>query len=129
VSRYVCVTLSLRDMNEIALALQRLGVTVERGIDGVMLRGSLECTGEPVDLRVEPDAFETVEDFGFVCEGDELRLVCGELDRAALERSMLPALHAEIATMRVERAARATGAAATSTVEADGTRRIKLRRG
>jgi hypothetical protein len=129
VSRYVSVGLRLRDLDEVAQALDRLGVALERPVDGVMLQGSLECPGEPVDLRVGPDAFDTVEDFGFVRRGDALVLVCGELDRTSLEAGMLPKLQAEVAALRLHRAAQATGTRVTTTVEVDGTRRIKLRRG
>lgn len=128
VSRYVTVALTMRDIEDVARALQRLGIAIERGVDRVMLRGSLECAGEPVDLRVEPDAFDTIEDFGFVCEGDTIRLVCGELDRGRLEGSMLPTLQAEVAALHVQRAAHASGVQTTVTLEPDGTRRIKLRR-
>jgi hypothetical protein len=127
-SRYVTLALTVRDIEDVAHALQRLDIAVERGVDRVMLRGSLECAGEPVDLRVEPDAFDTIEDFGFVREGDTIRLVCGELDRGRLESSMLPALQAEVAALQVQRAAHASGVQTTVTLEPDGTRRIKLRR-
>ena len=127
-SRYVSVVLPLRELDDVALAMQRLGIEVQRAIDGVMLQGSLECPGEPVDLRVDPDAFGTVEDFGFARTAEGIRLVCGELDRTRLQERMLPALQAEVATLLVERAASASGVQAAMTLEPDGTRRIKLGR-
>jgi hypothetical protein len=128
-SRYVSLTLPLRDLEEVAHALERLGVAVERGVDGVMLRGSLECPGEPVELRVGPNAYDTVEDFGFVRRDDGIALVCGELDRSDLERRILPALQAEVAAARLQASAEATGLRTTTIIEPDGTRRIKLHRG
>jgi hypothetical protein len=127
-SRYVRVELPLRELADVEAAMGRLGVAVQRGVDGVMLSGSLECPGEPVDLRIEGGAFDTVEDFGFVESNDSIRLVCGELDRRHLEERMLPQLQAEVATLLLERAADRAGVHTTVTVEPDGTRRVKLRR-
>lgn len=110
-SRYVHVALGAVALEEVAAALTALEVPHSRGEQ--MLEGSLECTGEPVALRIEPAPLGAVEDLGFAVEGGVLRLVCGELDRARLEAQLLPRLHAEIARARV----RAAGADAGLVVE------------
>lgn len=101
-SRYVHVVMGAVALDEVASALTALHVPHTCGEQ--MLQGSLECTGEPVVLRIEPLGVGAVEDLGFVVEGGALRLVCGELDRARLEAQLLPRLHAEIARARVRAA-------------------------
>jgi hypothetical protein len=127
-SRYVSVHLAL-DLDETIAALEHVGLAVHRADDRVMLRGTLECPGEPVHARIEEGPFDTIEDFGFVRDDNGVRLVCGELDRGRLERDLLPKLRAEVARARVQRAAEETGMTTEETIEADGTRRIKVRRG
>jgi hypothetical protein len=67
-----------------------------------MLEGSLGCTGEPVDLRLPAGTLDAIEDFGFVREGGEIRLVCGELDAERLQRDLLVPLRAAVVQTRVE---------------------------
>lgn len=103
-SRYVSVTLELRSLDEVDAGLRRMGLEIERGRDRVMLEGSLECTGEPVDIRVAAGTLDAIEDFGFVREGQEIRMVCGELDADRLERDLLAPLRAAVVQARVEAA-------------------------
>jgi hypothetical protein len=101
-SRYVEVALALRDLDEVATALASLGLVVERGTDGLMLRGGLECTGAPVELRVTAGPFDTIEDFGLARRDDgTLVLVCGELDRGRLDATLVPAITTAVATLRL----------------------------
>ncbi|HET6582292.1 MAG TPA: hypothetical protein VFG69_02570 [Nannocystaceae bacterium] len=101
-SRYVEVALALRDLDEVASALASLGLVVERATEGLMLRGGLECTGAPVELRVAAGPFDTIEDFGLARRSDgTLVLVCGELDRGRLDAALVPALATAIASLRL----------------------------
>lgn len=102
VSRYVHVAMGAVVLEEVAAALTALELPHTRGEQ--MLSGSLECTGEPVALRIEPGPVGAVEDLGFVVEAGTLRMVCGELDRALLEAELLPRIQAEIARARVHAA-------------------------
>jgi hypothetical protein len=99
VSRYVHVALGAVSLDEVAAALSAL--EIPHAVGETMLQGSLECTGEPVALRVEPGPVGAVEDLGFALEAGTLRLVCGELDRARMDTQLLPRLQAEIARARV----------------------------
>ncbi len=120
-SRYVRVDLPLEDRAEVCAALEALGFAhAVAGPEGLLLDGSLECAGEPVDVRVPPEAAETVQDWGFVVEAGRLRLVCADVDRARLERETIPALVAEVARARLA----AAGHAPRIEVDADGTRRV-----
>ena len=101
-SRYVAVALELRSLDEVDAGLRRMGLAVERGRDRVMLEGSLECTGEPVDIRIAAGTLDAIEDFGFVREGGEIRMVCGELDAERLRRDLLVPLRAAVVQARVE---------------------------
>lgn len=103
-SRYVAVTLELHSLDEIATALARLGLPFERARERVMLRGSLECAGDPVDIRLEAGTLDAVEDFGFVREGGTTRLVCGELDAEPLREALLVPLRAAVVRQRLEAA-------------------------
>lgn len=101
-SRYVEVALALRDLDEVATALASLGLVVERAEGGLMLRGGLECTGAPVELRVAAGPFDTIEDFGLARRDDgTLVLVCGELDRGRLDATLVPAIATAVATLRL----------------------------
>lgn len=128
-SRYVRVTLTQASRRELQHALEALGLPIETGTKKVMLRGSLECAGEPVDVCVRAGALGTVEDFGFLVEAERLRLVCGELDRGLLERELLGGLQRAIAEARVTEAANEAGME-IERVEGgvDGSRRVVLRR-
>lgn len=126
-SRYVHLELPATTLDQVAAALERLGLPYVRPARRVRLRGSLECTGDPVDLRLDAGVCEAVEDFGFVLHEGRVRLVCGELDQTQLESVLLPELRQETALAATERAAVAQGMRVTSTqVEAGGTRRLIL---
>jgi len=134
VSRYVRVELGVFDKPALraALATALPGITIEEAAhagERVMLEGSLECAGEPVDLRMAAGVGGTVEDFGFVLEpeGGACRLICGEYDRRLLEAELLPPLRQALAVGRVRAAAGAAGLELEERVEADGTRRIRVR--
>lgn len=129
-SRYVHVAATaLTDLDEVALALASLGLPVQRGPRGpVMLEGSFECPGEPVDLRLPAGTLDAVEDFGFVrtAEGP-LRLVCGELDRTLLVDRLLGPLRTAVSEARI-RSAAATAGLELEAVTTEGPRRLVLRR-
>jgi hypothetical protein len=129
-SRYVHVpAITLADLQEVATTLAAMGLPVERGRGPVMLEGSFECPGEPVDLRLPAGTLDAVEDFGFVrtAEGP-LRLVCGELDRALLVERLLGPLKLAVTEARVRAAASHAGLELEQATEADGRRRLVLRR-
>lgn len=128
-SRYVQVAApALHDLEEVARGLAALGLSVERGRGPVMLEGSLECDGEPVDLRLAAGTLDSVEDFGFVRRDDGVHLVCGELDRDLLLGSLLAPLRQVVAEARVRQAAADAGLQVEQTTEVDGQRRLVLRR-
>lgn len=93
-----------------------------------MLEGSIECPGEPVDLRLPAGTLDAVEDFGFVVEPDGVRLVCGELDRPLLQERLLAPLELALGEQTVRRAAAEAGLEVEQTTEVDGRRRLVLRR-
>jgi hypothetical protein len=79
VSRYVHVAAPcLTVMSEVAEGLAALELPVQRERKPVMLEGSVECAGEPVELRLPAGTLDAVEDFGFV-RTDEV----GDLTAAA----------------------------------------------
>lgn len=130
-SRYVHVAATaLTDLDEVARALASMGLSVQRGPRGpVMLEGSFECPGEPVDLRLPAGTLETVEDFGFVRTTDgPLRLVCGELDRTLLVDRLLGPLRAAVTEARIRTAATAAGLELEAVTQREGPRRLVLRR-
>ncbi len=129
-SRYVHVAAeALADLDEVAGALASLGLAIQYGRKPVMLEGSYECPGEPVDLRVPAGTLDAIEDFGFVRTADgSLRLVCGEIDRALLVERLLGPLHAAVSEARVRTAASQAGLELEQATEADGRRRLVLRR-
>jgi hypothetical protein len=130
VSRYVYVpAAALADLDEVAAALAVLGLPVERSHRPVMLEGSFECPGEPVDLRLPAGTLDAVEDFGFVRTADgPLRLVCAELDRTLLVERLLGPLHTAVTEARVRAAAAQAGLELEQATLADGHRRLVLRR-
>lgn len=89
-SRYVRIAAPVRSLEAVASALTELGIAFERPAQGVMLQGSLECTGEPVALRVAAGLADAIEDFGFAVHDGQLALVCGDVDREVLRRELLP---------------------------------------
>lgn len=131
-SRYVDVVLALPRLGreELARRLADLGLEIEVPAEGerAMLEGSLECAGEPVDLRVSPGQAGAIEDFGFRLEEGRLVLVCGDLDRKPLTREVVEPLRQALAEQRARARLEAAGYALEETVEADGTRRIRLKR-
>jgi hypothetical protein len=132
VSRYQTVALNLspHDKAELIAGLRELGLEPEQAEfaeDRVMLHGSLECTGEPVDLRLPAGALGTIEDFGLVVETDRWRLICGEVDRKLLERRLIDPLAQALALVHARAAADRADLALTETLEPDGTRRLRLR--
>lgn len=130
-SRYVHVTATaLTDLDEVARALASMGLAAQRGPRGpVMLEGSFECPGEPVELRLPAGTLDSVEDFGFVrtAEGP-LRLVCGELDRTLLVDRLLAPLRAAVTEARIRTAATAAGLELEAVTQTEGPRRLVLRR-
>jgi hypothetical protein len=131
VSRYVQVAATAAaDLDEVEAVLATMGLRVQRSPRGpVMLEGSVECPGEPVDLRLPAGTLDAVEDFGFVRATDgPLRLVCGELDRALLVERLLDPLRVALAEARVRAAAGHAGLELETVAHADGQRRLVLRR-
>ncbi len=127
VSRYVHIELRGATLDGVEAALRRLSLPVERPPRRIRLEGSLECVGDPVDLRLPAGTLDTVEDFGFVLEAGVVRLVCGELDRSLLDDALLPDLARLRAEATVRTAAGVVGMRVTHThVEPDGTRRVVL---
>ncbi|TPV95389.1 MAG: hypothetical protein B7733_10310 [Myxococcales bacterium FL481] len=129
-SRYVHLDLdaALADLAAVRLALDELELRYETAHAGqqLMLEGSLECAGEPVDLRFAAGTLDTVEDFGLVREAGGLRLVCGELDLEGLRRQLLAPLTRAMLTQRLAGAQRA-GLTVEASTEVDGTTRIRVR--
>lgn len=108
-SRYVTAHVGRIALDEIAEALAAMALPVERGRDRIMLTGSLECPGQPVDLRVAPGHAGAIEDFGFVADDDGVALVCGELDRERIEGELWPQVQRAVAEARVHAAAQDAG--------------------
>lgn len=126
-SRYVHIELRATSLDAVEAALRSMSLPYVRPRRRVRLEGSLECTGDPVDIRLEAGVCDTVEDFGFVVEGGALRLVCGELDQSQLEETLLPKLRQATAVETIERAAVGRGIAVLeAAADADGTRRLIL---
>lgn len=130
-SRYVRVALDA----DVATADQLRAALTQLGLDaaaaeipgGLMLTGSLECAGEPVDLRLPAGALGAVEDFGLRRERGRWQLVCGEHDRALLSSRLVGPLHQLLAEARVRAAAAAAGLGVEAVREADGTVRLRVR--
>ena len=121
-SRYVNVTLPLRSLDELAAALTHMALPFERSSNRTMLEGSLECPGEPVDIRLPAGTLGTVEDFGFTLTDTTLSLVCGELDEDLLQEKLVQSLHTTIVGARLTAAGMTT-----RTVDAgDGVTRIVI---
>jgi hypothetical protein len=130
-SRYVRVELAadVAAADQLRAALARLGLdaTAAEIPGGLMLTGSLECAGEPVDLRVPAGALGAVEDFGLRRERGRWQLVCGEHDRALLTARLIAPLTQLLAADRVAAAAEAAGLGVETVREADGTVRLRVR--
>lgn len=132
-SRYVRVELAadVATTEQLLSALSRLGLdaTAAEIPGGLMLTGSLECAGEPVDLRVPAGALGAVEDFGLRRDRGRWQFVCGEHDRALLSDRLLAPLTRQLAADRVAAAAEAAGLAVEAVREADGSVRLRVRSG
>lgn len=129
-SRYVHLSTEIRSKDELIAGLQGLGLDPQVALTGqqIMLQGSLECAGDPVDIRLAAGTYKSVEDCGFVTEANGcFRFVCGELDRDRLRRALLTPLLHKIATARAQEVASVAQLEIEEIVEANGTRRIKLR--
>ena len=126
-SRYQRVELAAWTREELAAGLAELGLspTWADPAVGLMLSGSLECAGEPVDVRLPPGTLGAVEDFGFLL-APGLALVCGELDRTLLEKRLIAPLVAAVAVARARRFAAGADLDVEEVVEVDGTRRLRL---
>lgn len=116
------------DLDEVRAGLEAMKLTVQQARGRVMLEGSIECSGEPVDLRLPAGTLDTVEDFGFVLEQGQVRLVCGELDRTLLEQNLLTPMRAALAEGRVRQAADEAGLEVEAVEQTEGGRRLVLRR-
>ena len=103
-SRYVRVTATVHNLDAVAQALVAMEVAFERRASGVMLEGSLECPGEPVELRVAAGVSGAIEDFGFSIEDGRVVLVCGDVDRELLEQTLLAEVQQRAAAVGVEQA-------------------------
>lgn len=129
-SRYQHVVLAPITREELDAGLTALGlvgVWADPAV-GLMLSGSLECAGEPVDLRLPAGTLGAVEDLGFILDAAGApALVCGELDRALLERRLLAPLTQAVAALRAQGLAADADLELDTRVEADGTRRLLLR--
>jgi hypothetical protein len=128
-SRYVHVAVAVPELAALAELLKVWGHEVQWiPNEKVMLEGSLECTGEPVDLRLPAGTSGAVEDFGFNQDEGRLELVCSDVDRDRLVQELLrPALQ-ELSQRRLRTAADQLGMAVEDIRESDGTRRLVLRR-
>jgi hypothetical protein len=126
-SRYQRVELAPLTRDELAAGLAELGLTATWADPavGLMLAGSLECAGEPVDVRLPPGTLGAVEDFGFVL-ADGAALICGELDRTLLAGRLIAPLVAAVAVARARRFAAGADLDVEEVVEVDGTRRLRL---
>ena len=121
-SRYVHVELAGFAEAELLAGLARLGLHPQRAdLEGerVMLAGSLECAGEPVDLRLPAGSLGSIEDFGFALEAGRWRLICGDIDRATIAGSLTAAL--------LEQRSEQAGIELEHQLEPDGTRRLRVR--
>lgn len=125
-SRYVSLDIEIHDRGCIIETLRGRAIAAQVAPEGeaIMLDGSLECAGEPVEIRVGPGAYGAVEDFGFTRTQTGYRLVCGEHDRKRLEASLLVDLREQTAVEAAQR----EGLEVERHVENDGTRRLVLRR-
>lgn len=126
-SRYIHIELPAVSLDAVEAALSQLSLPCVRPRRRVRLEGSLECMGDPVDIRLEAGVCDTVEDFGFVVVDGALQLVCGELDQTQLEDVLLPKLRQATAVETIERAVVRSGIGVReAATDADGTRRLIL---
>ena len=128
-SRYVRLECPNLTVPQLQQQLQAMGIEHEvAGRRRLMLQGSLECEGEPVDVRCPPGVASAVEDFGFVVEDGALRLVCGDVDRAHVDAELLQPLVQRVAEAEVrQRAERAGLDVERVTTDPRGNKRIILK--
>jgi len=120
-SRYVHLDLPVEDRAELTRALDALGVPyTTAGAEGLLLDGSLECAGEPVDVRIAPEVFGTIQDWGLRRAARTIEVVCGDTDRRHLTQTVLPRILAQVTAARLE----AAGHRTRHVVDADGTHRL-----
>lgn len=112
-SRYVRLDAAPRQVerDDLTRALVALGLAPRVGeIPGaLMLAGSFECAGEPVDLAVDAEVLGAIAEVGLRRTPEGWQLVCGEHDRALLRDRLLGPLQRELAAARVRAAAAAAG--------------------
>ncbi len=133
-SKYVqlpeCIAIESRQ--ELIQALKALGLKQDQDFfhaktsRKIMLEGSLECAGEPVDLRICREVLGNVEDFGFVIKNQELQLICGELDQKVLNEAILVPLKKHLIHSRLESRAE-TEQSLEVEDQIKGSQRIRLR--
>ena len=131
-SRYLRTALEGLTLDEIGSALAALGLPHERAASGeqIQLEGSLECVGEPVDLRVPIGVYGSVEDFGFLAQDPGApELVCGEFDAKTLNETLIPAIMERVLELRLRAEAKRSGKRVELRVDAEGRRTLLLRRG
>ena len=128
-SQHVEVPLGEVSLDQLADALEQLGLQVERGEhERIMLPGGIECADQPVDARVQPGPFGTIEPFGLLLENGRATLVCGDVDRRRLQKELVPELQARLWTDRVVRAAQQAGLEVEPRADVRGRRRLVLKR-
>jgi hypothetical protein len=126
VSRYVEIELAQGGLDEVLVGLRALGIAFEHTGEALLLRGGIECAGQPADVRVPAGTLDAVEDFGFVQDAHgRAILVCGEPDRSLLRARLLAPLQLELARRRL--AAEPSLAIEELVREADGSVRLTLR--
>ena len=103
-SRYTTLVLEGVTTQELHSALDALGIPSQTDSEGerLMLADTLECSGQPVDVRIASGQLDTVDDFGFRVEAHGLELVCGEVDRGRLKRELVARLQQQIMHLRLQ---------------------------
>jgi hypothetical protein len=111
-SRYFEIKLQASPItrNDLEALFQLLNLSSEwaQSSEQVLLSGSLECAGEPVDVRIAAGALGSIQDFGFRQNGHAYELVCGEFDRTTLATTLRAALDRVFAQATVEASLRNT---------------------
>ena len=127
-SRYLHLELSHITLEELPSALEFFKIPHEIAHAGELLtlEGSLECVGDPVQIRLPSGSCNTVEDYGFVLVEGKLHLICGEYDRRLLQDTLIHPLSQHIMLKRAQKLATKNGMHIEDTLEIDGTRRIRL---
>jgi hypothetical protein len=125
VSRYVEIELALGSIDDVLAALAAIAVPFEHTGEALLLRGGIECAGQPALVRVAAGTLGACEDFGFVADASgRAVLVCGEPDRTLLAERLLVPLRTELAKRRL---AGSAVAVEDAIAERDGSVRLRLR--